>query len=133
MGGEKKGKTGTWMVALFVILVLLGVWYFFLRGSEDSVGPIASGDYQAVFVDNGQVYFGKLDQSDDEFYLLTDVFYLQSSVAVTETAALSLTKLGAEAHGPEDSMKINVEHILFIEDMKNDSKVVQAIQSYKSK
>ena len=127
-------KTGSWVwVIVFLLLVVgVGAWYYWGQGEEGIDTSIASGDYQAVFLDNGQVYFGKLDRSDDEFFTLTEVFYLQSGVAVTETANLALTKLGAEAHGPEDRMEINVEHILFVEDMKTDSKVVQAIQQYQS-
>ena len=35
-----------------------------------------------------------------------------------------------ELHGPEDRMYINREHVLFIEDLQPDSKVVQAIEAY---
>ena len=137
----KKFSSGKWMVGFFLLLIVIGgIWYFSQRSSPSvSVGSsneqvvIDSGEYQAVFLDNGQVYFGKLEKTRDMFYTLTDVFYLQSNVAVEQASNLSLTKLGSEAHGPEDQMQINQEHILFIEDMKNDSKVVQAIQDYKSK
>ena len=110
-------------------------WYF--AGSRGLGTPpigaeIANGEYQAVFLDNGQVYFGKLKTGND-FYELTDVFYLQAGSAGVDQASLSLLKLGNEAHGPEDKMQINKDHVLFIEDMKSDSKVVSAIQEYKSK
>ena len=132
----KKSRGWGWIVFLLVLVAVAGVGWYYLYGRGDTADPsvavIASGDYQAVFLDNGQVYFGKLEEPRGEFYLLTDVFYLQSGVAVDQTSSLSLTKLGSEAHGPEDWMRINKEHVLFIEDMKNDSKVIQAIQSYKS-
>lgn len=130
--GKKKGGW-VWVIVFLLLAVGVGVWYYWSQVQVTTDAPSASGEYQAVFLDNGQVYFGKLDRSEEEFYTLTDVFYLQSGVAVTETANLALTKLGAEAHGPEDRMEINVEHILFIEDMKDDSKVVQAIEEYKKK
>lgn len=137
----KKFNSGKWMIGFFLVLIAIGgIWYFSQRGSpsapsgsSDEQGAILSGEYQAVFLDNGQVYFGKLEKTRDAFYILTDVFYLQSNIAVEQASNLSLTKLGSEAHGPEDRMQINAEHILFIEDMKNDSKVVQAIEDYKSK
>ncbi len=137
----KKFNSGKWIVGFFLLLIVIGgIWSFSQRGSPSlsegaSNEPLAidSGEYQAVFLDNGQVYFGKLEKTRELFYTLTDVFYLQSNVAVEQASNLSLTKLGSEAHGPEDWMQINTEHILFIEDMKNDSKVVQAIQDYKSK
>ncbi|MBI4435485.1 hypothetical protein HY630_02340 [Candidatus Uhrbacteria bacterium] len=135
--GPEQKKSGSWRWGIGIIVIVLcgaAAWYFWMGPGAASTEqtPIASGDYQAVFLDNGQVYFGKLDRSRDEFLTLTDVFYLQSGVAVEQTSNLSLTKLGSEAHGPEDQMLINREHVLFIEDMKNDSKVVQAIQQYKT-
>lgn len=130
-----KRKPWAWLVFVVLLVVLaLGGWYYLYGGSggETDEVAISSGDYQAVFLDNGQVYFGKLERSRGEFYVLTDVFYLQSGVAVDQATNLALTKLGSEAHGPEDQMQINKEHILFIEDMKDDSKVIQAIQQYKT-
>lgn len=131
---QKPGKG--WAVAVVVIVgVVGGGWYFYMgpgTGDQGLVEQIASGDYQAVFLDNGQVYFGKLERSRSDFFMLTDVFYLQSGVAVDQNTNLALTKLGSEAHGPVDRMEINQEHVLFIEDMKDDSKVVQAIQQYQS-
>lgn len=129
----KKRKPWAWLLFCLLLLALVvGGWYYLYGGSSGETEEVAisSGDYQAVFLDNGQVYFGKLERSRGEFYLLTDVFYLQSGIMVEQTSSLALTKLGSEAHGPEDQMQINKEHILFIEDMKDDSKVVQAIQQY---
>lgn len=134
---EKKKKPLTWLWVLIVLLLIAGAawWYYANKGAAPNpTGPIGTGEYQAVFLDSGQVYFGKLKARNGDFYSLTDVFYLQSgAVGLDQTSNLSLVKLGNEAHGPEDRMEINKEHILFIEDMKGDSKVVQAIQDYKSK
>jgi hypothetical protein len=138
---RKYGGAWTWIAMLVVIAFLGGAWYYFSESaSSDPVTnevtqeeeAIRSGEYQAVFLDNGQVYFGKLERTR-EFYSLTDVFYLQSGTVVEQSTNISLTKLGSEAHGPEDGMLINPEHILFIEDLSDSSKVVQAIQQYKSK
>ena len=46
----------------------------------------ASGDldfpteYQAVYLDNGQVFFGKLSETGSPFPLLRDVFFIQTQV-----------------------------------------------------
>jgi len=130
----KKRRPLAWIFFVALLVIVLGGLWYFLFANPDSTGDvtISSGEYQAVFLDNGQVYFGKLERSRGDFYLLSDVFYLQSGVSVDQATNLALTKLGSEAHGPEDYMQINKEHILFIEDMKSDSKVVQAIQQYKT-
>ncbi len=113
--------------------ILVGVYWIVNQGVDpSSIQADTSSGYQAVFIDNGQVYFGKLDQDSGSLYVLTEVFYLQTGVvSIDQTANLALTKLGSEAHGPTDEMRINPDHILFIEDMKRDSKVVEAINQYK--
>ena len=134
---KKRGSPWVWIIVVLILIVVGAIWWYRStgllgnsdQGSESSIG---SGEYQAVFLDNGQVYFGKLKTGND-FYELTDVFYLQTGSAGVDQASLSLLKLGNEAHGPEDKMQINKDHVLFIEDMKSDSKVVSAIQEYKSK
>lgn len=119
-----------------VIIILVGLaWLVYQSGIIRSFDVDAS-TYQAVFLDNGQVYFGKLDpKSRNSFYELTDVFYITNTAVVelNDTANLSLRKLGAEAHGPTDMMLINRDHILFVENIKPDSKVFEAISSYKSR
>jgi hypothetical protein len=138
----KGGKSGrVWVILLILLVAVIGGWYALSGNSTTSTDgdsdqveyvPSDSGEYQAVFLDNGQVYFGKLEEGRGQFYTLTEVFYLQSGTTIDQTSNLALTKLGNEAHGPEDRMELNVDHILFIEDMKAESKVVQAIFEYKN-
>ena len=99
-----------------------------------------------MFLTNGQVYFGKLSETRGDYATLKDIYYLQvvqpplqgqqqPDQAQTQSQAqpqISLVKLGQELHGPADEMKINRSQILFYEDLKTDSKVVQAINSYKA-
>lgn len=134
---KKNGNPWIWVIAIVVVIVIGTLWWYKAGrgvGTPPIAEEIASGEYQAVFLDNGQVYFGRLKTAKQDFYTLTDVFYLQTgAVGLDQTSSLSLIKLGNEAHGPEDKMEINKEHVLFVEDMKSDSKVVKAIQDYKSK
>lgn len=92
-------------------------------------------DWQAIFLSNGQVYFGHLTGLNSQFVTLKDIYYLQVQKPIQpksedEQGKLTLVKLGNEIHGPIDAMEINRDHILFVEDMKADGKVVQAIQRY---
>ena len=97
------------------------------------------GAYQAVFLTNGQVYFGHLKDADSKQPTLTQVYYLQSNPnnpqnstqdqKQTSQNQLTLVKLGNELHGPEDAMVLKAEQILFWENLKDDGKVVQAIKN----
>ncbi|HSX47111.1 MAG TPA: hypothetical protein VLF87_03945 [Patescibacteria group bacterium] len=84
--------------------------------------------YHAVFLDNNQVYFGKLQRFADTaiFMTLTGVYYLQT---VDDSAVLNvdLVKLGTEIHSPEDKLHINMSHILFWEKLQDDGPIVTAI------
>jgi hypothetical protein len=89
--------------------------------------------YHAVFLDSGQVYFGKLELiKDNHFVKLRDIFYLQSGDDHAEEgqAAVNLVKLGQELHGPHDEMNMNVDHINFWEKLRDDGPVVVAILDY---
>jgi hypothetical protein len=101
---------------------------------EEATPSVATGEYQAVFLDNGQVYFGKITSDvTDQFVNLENVYYIQATAATEEQAGgTNLIKLGNETHGPEDKMSVNRDHILMIENLKGDSKIVQAIQDYQT-
>jgi len=94
-----------------------------------SVFNAADYDYQTVFLDNGQVYFGKVDKVDSNFVYLEDVFYLQ----VNEKGGNPvLVEMGtAELHRPQNHVKLSRERILMIQDLKPDSQVITAIKNYR--
>lgn len=99
---------------------------------EEVTPTVATGEYQAVFLNNSQVYFGKVTSSlEAQFIILEDVFYIQPATAAEQTGT-SLIKLGNETHGPEDKMSINRDHVLMVENLKGDSQIVQAIADYKT-
>lgn len=103
-----------------------------------SIKKLDSEKYWAVFLTNEQVYFGHLENLDTDYPKLTDIYYfvlkdpLQGQLQDEERKVEpGLVKLGSEIHGPVDSMIINKDHILFVEQLKDDSKVVKAIEQYK--
>lgn len=126
-----------WVVALAVLLlVVLGGWFVWSKMGGDS--GVKGGQYQAVFLTNGQVYFGKVSGVNDGYVKLADIYYLQVQQSVqpedknkNDQSQVSLAKLGSELHGPEDTMYISREQVLFWENLKNDGKVVEAINKYK--
>jgi len=131
--GLVRARTAGLFAAVAALLIVAVMW---------STPHVKSGQYQAVFLTNGQVYFGHLHNANTQSPNLTNVYYLQSNPAnpqntttktttTTAQAQLSLVKLGNELHGPEDQMNIKANQILFWENLKNDGKVVQAINNQK--
>jgi hypothetical protein len=127
------------VVLLIVSSVIFIVYMGLLAISRNSTNTVLkSKQYQAVFLTNGQVYFGKLSQVNNNWVKVTDIFYLQVQQAVqpgdknaNQQSQVSLAKLGNELHGPEDTMFVNRDQILFWENLKNDGKVVTAITDLK--
>ena len=139
--GRKRSRTlgmvafGIAGLVLALVIIIGGV--VFAQKTQLSAGQVKKDQYQAVFLTNNQVYFGKVKSINDESVVISDVYYLQVQQSVQPDAKdktadqqqLSLAKLGGELHGPEDTMFLNRDQVLFWENLKNDSKVVQAIQN----
>ncbi len=138
----KKGLFRWFLILVVVIAIIFAGLYTISRVTNWNILGIDktgfNGKWQAVFLSNGQVYFGQIASEKDDVIILKDIYYLQVTrkLQPAETEAgqdqneLSLVKLGNELHGPEDEMRINNDHVLFIEDLKPDGKVVRAIRSY---
>jgi flagellar basal body-associated protein FliL len=147
---QKSSSKTAWIVLVIVVVVLVVLGVLFrgkLMGKGNNVMMPADygtpSGYQAVFLTNGQVYFGKLYQPDSDYPVLTDIYYLQvvtpplqgnqqagQATSSTQQPQISLVKLGNELHGPVDEMHIARSQILFYEDMKTDSQVYKAIEAY---
>lgn len=106
-------------------LVRAGISTLFAPGATEIIDRSA---YQAVFLVNGSTYFGKLQEQGDQWFVLSDVFYLSSN----EESGTQLIKRGSEPQGPREPMLIPKQQVLFIENLRDDSEVVGAIRRFKS-
>ncbi|OGL78089.1 hypothetical protein A3J43_04195 [Candidatus Uhrbacteria bacterium RIFCSPHIGHO2_12_FULL_54_23] len=162
---DKKSSSAGIITAIVVILALAGLWalgrYTSIKvpgvpkageGAKVAQGLQDAGEgepWQAVFLSNGQVYFGHLGDEGSQYATLEEVYYLQVQQPLQQATGtttgqvigvqqpnaqqqLVLIKFGTELHGPEDRMVINRDHILFWEDLKPDSTVVRSITNYKN-
>jgi hypothetical protein len=141
--GKRKRIMASVIASLIGLSILFFGWQYWAKSPATYID---SSKYQAVFLDNNQVYFGKLHQLHDNSVRLTDVYYLQQQATMAETdksgkvnqqanstQTPQLVKLGSELHGPEDSIVFSGSQVLFWENLKSDSKVTKAIQDYLKK
>jgi hypothetical protein len=149
---QPEAKSGVskmpWIILGVIVLVLVVLAFMFrgqMFGKPGAAGPQGAANttpsgasgYEAVFLTNGQVYFGKLVNPNADYLTLNDIYYLQvgpqqgSGTAAQSTSTaqqqISLVKLGNELHGPVDQMHISRAQVLFYEDLKSDGQVVKAI------
>lgn len=135
-----------WVAMLFLGTALAAAVIVFIalspsRAKSAVESNVNTDKFQAVFLNGGQVYFGKLVDVDRSTLAMKDIYYLrvnQNSSAVQPEAAdqsapdISLAKLGKELHGPEDVMFINKDQVLFWENLTDEGAVVKAIKEYKA-
>lgn len=89
--------------------------------------------WQAVFLSNGQVYFGLMRPSLGSYVTLSKVYYLQVGQQLQPPGQqaqpdIRLVRLGGELHGPQNTMHILRSQIIFWENLREDSRVVQGIK-----
>jgi hypothetical protein len=121
---------------LSITVVMVGVLlalFFFEGNREDKY--VDGTKHQAIFLNNGQVYFGNITELNKDFLTLAGIYYLRvnQQVQPDQQASqndVSLVKLGCELHGPQDVMVVNRDQVTFWENLKGDGQVATAIAEY---
>ncbi|MDP9281100.1 MAG: hypothetical protein M3P38_03260 [Chloroflexota bacterium] len=108
-------------VALFVATLLFVQWWDF------TVPSVGRATYQAVFLVNGQTYFGRYYDRLGPYAKIENAFYIQQTRAADPDAApeSKLVRRGSELHEPTSAMLIAKSAILFVEDLQEGSSVAQ--------
>jgi hypothetical protein len=153
-GGGKSSKSGlkggpawlrvVWLVLLFSITILVvAIAILLYNGGTKQSNYVDKDKQQAVFLTNGQVYFGKIKDVNSQYIDLRNIYYLnvnqqvqpdqkddKNKEASNAQNSISLVKLGCELHGPADQMIINRDQITFWENLKDDGQVAKAIAQW---
>ncbi len=126
-----------WATSIVVVVALLAaaaLYYFMLRP-----GLMIGKGYQAVFLTNGQVYFGKLQSIDGTYVKMSNVYYIQGKAtgadpqAAADTNAVELIKLTSAVHGPKDEVIINNSQISFFENLDDEGQAAKLMASEAAK
>ena len=123
-------------VAVLIVGILLSIATYEKNGENDYVD---SSKYQAVFLNDGQVYFGKITDLNQDYLTLSNIYYLRVDRQVQPDKEgqkqnnFTLAKLGCELHRPQDIMLVNKEQVVFWENLKDEdgaNTVSGAIKQY---
>ncbi|PID99126.1 hypothetical protein CSA80_03365 [Candidatus Saccharibacteria bacterium] len=123
------------------ILMFLLTMLFMRKDAKDGEFAFVSDkQYQAVFLNNGQVYFGKVTAMGDQYIKLAGVYYLTQNATTgangqqQTTGDYTLVKLGCQQiHSPTDRMFINRSQVTFWENIESDGRVARSIQEFQEK
>ena len=136
---SKLGKIGGFAFLILLVIIVAGAIFALItfNGTGKESRLVDTGKYQAIFLNGGQVYFGKISELNNKFARVNSVYYLRVNQQVqpnAQTSAnndISLVKLGCELHGPQDEMVINRDQVVFWENLKDDGQVAKAVEQYK--
>jgi hypothetical protein len=108
-------------VAVFLVAVLFTQWWDFTLPSP------GRSQYQAVFLTNGQTYFGRYYDRIGGYAKIEDVYYLQQTQSAVPNAApdTRIVRRGRELHGPAPRMLVPKSAILFVEELTDASPIAQ--------
>jgi len=129
------GRIAIVVVILAVVVLLIAVIYVLVTGSSNSNDQkkyVDTSKLQAVFLNTGQVYFGNITELNSSYFVLTNIYYLQTSSSSSSSSAssVSLVKLGCELHQPYDQMVINASQVTFWENLQSTGQVAKAVTAF---
>jgi hypothetical protein len=119
---------GIFVVGLIVGILPIALWTQYLAGL-----PRFDVPFQAVLLDTGLVYYGKVSGLGGPYPVLRDVYYIQTSTdPQTKQVNNVLIRRGNEFHGPEFTV-LSARHIVMIEPVGSNSRVAQLIADREKK
>lgn len=117
-----------WIVAGILIGGVLGAAF-----DPRSVPYAGTEQISAVFLLDGQAYFGHLDdQPWSGTVVLRDVYYLNDASKVATDLSVGLVKRGNELHQPVDVMYIRRDKVVAIERVTLSSPIGEAIAAQRA-
>ena len=116
---NKANKILTFSIIIFAVAaVALGIFWYWQKN--------ISGQYYAVYLETGDLYFGKL--STFPGMTLSNVWYLQRDGQGNN----SLAEFIKAPWGPEGSIKINKDKIVWTAKLSNVSQLISYIENNSS-
>jgi hypothetical protein len=110
------------------------------NANNSEASYVANNRLQAVFLNTGQVYFGNVTRLNNNYLVLTNIFYLQTSSNSSSSSSsnssssantnVTLVKLGCEIHAPLDQMVINRSSVTFWENLSSSGQVAKAVSTW---
>lgn len=118
-------RKGPLALRALVAVVVLALTFAFVRSWDFVLPTFGGARYQAVFLANGQTYFGHYLDRLGPYVKVENAFYITAQPTTGDTQAQEsrIIKRGSELHQPLPFVLIPKSAILFVEDLRADSQV----------
>jgi hypothetical protein len=123
-GVRLSGRLGRNLAVALAALVLA---FFGTQWWDFTVPTLGRAQYQAVFLTNGQTYFGRYYDRIGAYAKIEDVYYLQQTANAdpSQVPDTKIVRRGSELHEPALRMVVPKSAILFVEDLTDGSPIAQ--------
>jgi len=104
--------------------------FAFVRWWDLTLPPLGRSTYQAVFLANGQVFFGHYYDRIGPYVKIVTPYYIQQTGDQNDPAnppGQRVVRRGDELHAPQGEMLVPRTSVLFVEDLADSSPVAQFI------
>jgi hypothetical protein len=123
---------GVWIGAALTVLAAAAVRQEFWGGGARAGLPRFDTPFEAVLLDNGQVYYGKLTGLGTPYPEMTDVYYVVNAEdPTTKKVKHVLVKRGNELHAPTETF-LSSRHIIMVENVGPASEIARLIRKAQS-
>jgi len=114
-----------------LVIIAVGVvsYFLFFNTTDEDSGEIAL-NWHAVKLVSGDIFYGQIEDTAGDPIILKNVYYNYDQESSETSNNLRLVKRGQETYGPAGEMSIVRAQVLYMEPLKQDSKVLQAILEY---
>ena len=125
---------------VILLLFLSSIWFFVQSRRQVVKAPKtqtqeAGGGWFAVKLIDGETVYGKIDNMQVDPVVINPVYYnydqvkdgAQKGQKINEAGDLRLVKRGQETHGPDGALEVFKTQFVFMERLKKESRVLQAI------
>ncbi|MEA3463708.1 MAG: hypothetical protein U9R14_01350 [Patescibacteria group bacterium] len=137
-GAVRVNETFVKRLTLLLAVILIGAaifWMFFYNKSGDLVDLDKEQGWYTIKLVNEEIYYGQVGDVSADPVVIQNVYYnygqqKDEKKAMDETGSLRLVKRGQETHGPDGTMNIIRSQVLYLEPLREDSKVLKAILEY---
>lgn len=137
-GGVLLSKKHLIVIALAVVVALVAMVIIVMAARP--MQRIDTSTYQAVYLVNGQAYFGKLQNTNGQFLVMKTPYTMQevqtppqpgteAEATATPETSTTLIKVSGQVYGPEESIALKSEQVVFWQNLRDDSKVSQALKA----
>jgi hypothetical protein len=131
------------LTGLIVVILVVGTAYFLIKSkntatqtADNVVAAKNLNPWYAVKLTDGEIVFGKIEKLNEDPLTINPVYYNydqkkaqldKATTTMPETGDLRLVRRGGETHGPDGSLKVFRSQVVYMENLRADSKVLKVI------